>query len=326
MGPIAAGAMEPELAALLRSVGLERYVPRFEEEAITELSLLASMGADGLVDAMDELGMDARASAALRDALFPSDRADSADELTLEENEEDDELVIEENDEAVTGVSAPEPAAGQKKGSIKRGFFTRSSSLGSSEQAERHKRDGNAALEAGKYALAAERYSRAIEIDPSCAVYFSNRAHARVCMRDFAAALVDADRAVALRPEWPKGYVRRGAAHMGLGQHAEAEKEYARAIELEPTSSQLHSLLAEARDAAGDAAGADGGGMSNWVAVLNEEVRHRPYFDQAQDDETEAMAAYLHAVQSALAELREATSVEMRTGVRGARVEVRLSP
>jgi len=79
-----------DLLALLSRLGLERHVELFEEEAITELSLLRSMGADMLRENLTELGMELEAIAVLSAALFlEADEEADDDEggLTLEDNE-----------------------------------------------------------------------------------------------------------------------------------------------------------------------------------------------------------------------------------------------
>ena len=111
--------MEAELVQLLEQLGLSRYkmvcssnasaphsylkalrtasvcasnyglhVQVFEEEAITDIELLISMGPEGFLEAMDELGMDQYAIASMKDELFPKSMLE--DELTLEENDDDD--------------------------------------------------------------------------------------------------------------------------------------------------------------------------------------------------------------------------------------------
>ena len=61
---------EPELTRLLERLGLERHLPTFEEEAITELSLLQSMGPDHIGENLEELGLDASAVARLSAEIF----------------------------------------------------------------------------------------------------------------------------------------------------------------------------------------------------------------------------------------------------------------
>ena len=85
-----------ELVALLARLELAHYVPAFEEEAITELPLLTSMGVDMLRENLEELGLDAAAVAKLADALFPADGEDDG-ELELEDNAVDGDPQLEDN-------------------------------------------------------------------------------------------------------------------------------------------------------------------------------------------------------------------------------------
>ena len=62
----------------------------------------------------------------------------------------------------------------------------------SSEQAERYKSQGNAALQAKMYSDAIELYTKAIALDPNCEIYFSNRSAAYAAMERFREALDDA--------------------------------------------------------------------------------------------------------------------------------------
>lgn len=57
------------------------------------------------------------------------------------------------------------------------------------------KDEGNAFITACKYALAAEKYSEAIELCPS-AVLYSNRAQAFIKLESYGLAIVDADEAI----------------------------------------------------------------------------------------------------------------------------------
>ena len=80
------------------------------------------------------------------------------------------------------------------------------------EQAERYKSQGNQALQVGQYAEAIELYSKAISLEPSNEVYFSNRCAAYAALQRWREALDDSHEVVTLKPEWVKGWVRRGSA------------------------------------------------------------------------------------------------------------------
>lgn len=57
---------------------------------------------------------------------------------------------------------------------------------------------------------AAEDYTRAIELDPENAVYYSNRAAAFTMQEDFDSAIEDCKAAVSLNPSYAKAYSRLG--------------------------------------------------------------------------------------------------------------------
>jgi tetratricopeptide (TPR) repeat protein len=113
----------------------------------------------------------------------------------------------------------------------------------SAEQAERYKAQGNAALSARRYSEAADLYSKAIALEPSEATYFSNRAAAYAALEEWQQSLDDSYEVVTLRPEWAKGWVRRGGAFMGLKKHEEARKAYLKASQLESSNHQIKQLL-----------------------------------------------------------------------------------
>ena len=54
-----------------------------------------------------------------------------------------------------------------------------------------------------------------------------------------ARALADAERAVALRPEWAKGHTRQAAAMHGLGRYMAAVLAYDAALAIEPGNEML---------------------------------------------------------------------------------------
>lgn len=63
-------------------------------------------------------------------------------------------------------------------------------------------------------------------MDPTDHVFFSNRSACYLGRREADKALSDAEECVRLKPDWAKGYVRKGAALHGLGQLDDAAKAY----------------------------------------------------------------------------------------------------
>ena len=73
------------------------------------------------------------------------------------------------------------------------------------------KSQGNAALQAEKYADAVKFYTEAIELDPSNHILYSNRSAAYAKTGDFEQSLKDAEQTITLKSDWPKGYSRKGS-------------------------------------------------------------------------------------------------------------------
>eukprot|EP01046_Picozoa_sp_COSAG06_P106880 COSAG06_NODE_53181_length_301_cov_1.029703_1_plen_74_part_01 len=71
--------------------------------------------------------------------------------------------------------------------------------------AEDAKNDGNTALNEGRLDDAIACYSKAIELDPGNHVYHSNRSAANTRAKKFESAVSDAERCIALKPDWARG-------------------------------------------------------------------------------------------------------------------------
>jgi pSer/pThr/pTyr-binding forkhead associated (FHA) protein len=105
------------------------------------------------------------------------------------------------------------------------------------------KEAGNAAYGEKRFEEAVSLFSSAIALDPTSHLLYSNRAAAYACLGEFRSSLLDAERTVALKPDWAKGHVRLGAALFHLGRFAEARDAYARGLTVEPGNSQLEDGL-----------------------------------------------------------------------------------
>ncbi|KAI5016570.1 hypothetical protein ZWY2020_006421 [Hordeum vulgare] len=120
------------------------------------------------------------------------------------------------------------------------------------EAASRPNRDeakarGNAAFSAGHFEEAAGHFGDAITLAPDNHILFSNRSVAYASLGRYKEVLVDADRTVALSPDWAKGYSRLGAARLGLGDAAGAVEAYEKGLTLEPSNVALKDGLTQAR-------------------------------------------------------------------------------
>ncbi|RMZ57494.1 hypothetical protein APUTEX25_003737, partial [Auxenochlorella protothecoides] len=89
---------------------------------------------------------------------------------------------------------------------------------------------GNAAFSAGKFVEAADLFSQAIAVDPGNHVLYSNKSAALASLSKYDEALEAAEKVVALKPDWPKGYSRLGAAHFGLRAFQAASDAYSKEV------------------------------------------------------------------------------------------------
>ncbi|XP_037072255.1 stress-induced-phosphoprotein 1-like [Pollicipes pollicipes] len=116
-------------------------------------------------------------------------------------------------------------------------------------KAEELKKQGNAATAAGNHQEAVRLYSEAIQADPTNHVLWSNRSAAHASLKQYEAALSDAEKAIEHQPDWSKGYSRKGLALTYLQRHAEAIQAYEEGLRREPGNSLLQQGLQDARAA-----------------------------------------------------------------------------
>lgn len=127
---------------------------------------------------------------------------------------------------------------------------------------EEFKAQGNSFFQQKKYDEAIGAFTQAVALAPENHVLYSNRSAAYVSKGDFLNGLQDALKCTELSPTWAKGFNRVGAAHIGLGDYAEARKAYAKALELDPANAMAKQGLDDVDQrelAAGGASGAPGG-------------------------------------------------------------------
>ncbi|KXN83637.1 Small glutamine-rich tetratricopeptide repeat-containing protein 2 [Leucoagaricus sp. SymC.cos] len=115
------------------------------------------------------------------------------------------------------------------------------------EKAEKLKQEGNILMTAKKYDEAIETYTKAIALDGTNPVYYSNRAAAYSSKGDHLSAIGDANKAIEMNPEFLKGYNRLGHAQYSLGDFKAAAEAFEGGLKVDPSNLGLKSSLASAK-------------------------------------------------------------------------------
>lgn len=112
------------------------------------------------------------------------------------------------------------------------------------------KEAGDGFFKAGKWGDAVEAYGRAIAVDVDNHVLYSNRSAAYLKKGDAKSkALKDAEKCIALQPEWVKGYSRLGAAQQALGRFSAASATFEKGLLLDKDNVGLLTALEACRKA-----------------------------------------------------------------------------
>lgn len=106
---------------------------------------------------------------------------------------------------------------------------------------------GNKHLQAKEFDQAIEAYTKAIEIDPSNHVFYSNRSAAYLSKGEPNQALADGLKCTEVNPAFAKGYSRHAAALHALKKYDEAQAIYLKGLEIAPTDAGLLSGLEEVK-------------------------------------------------------------------------------
>ena len=101
-------------------------------------------------------------------------------------------------------------------------------------------------------------FTAAIEAEPSNHVLYSNRSGAYASLKQFDKALEDATKTTELKPDWAKGWGRKGAALHGGGDLVNATDAFEEALKLDPSNAQAKSGLDAVKRAIESEAKADG--------------------------------------------------------------------
>jgi len=113
--------------------------------------------------------------------------------------------------------------------------------------AESFKEKGNEFFKKGDYEKAIENYTYATEMDPKNHVFMTNRSLCYAQMKNWAKSLRDADKAVALKADWEKGWYRRGVALSNLEKYEEAMTAFQKCQDLNPSNKDYSTQYDQAK-------------------------------------------------------------------------------
>ena len=132
------------------------------------------------------------------------------------------------------------------------------------EEANHLKVDGNKAMARKEYMKAIGLYSKALRLAPAgpqSHVYFSNRAAALCYLERYEEAELDAERALALHPEFGKAHARLGLSRYFLKDYHGAVEAYESASAYDPDNESNRIYLAKAKLKLGRRQSMAGGGV-----------------------------------------------------------------
>ena len=107
-------------------------------------------------------------------------------------------------------------------------------------------------MKAKDYKDAVACYSRSIELDPTEAFTYANRAMAYLKLKEYKNVIDDASKAIEIKPGYLKAYHRRGKAYSALAKYELAIKDFQFILEEEPDNKDVNKDLKEARTSLND--------------------------------------------------------------------------
>ena len=112
-------------------------------------------------------------------------------------------------------------------------------------EAELHKEEGNKLFAAKHFSAAIDRYTAAIELDPSNPIYYSNRAFCHIRLEAYGSAIEDASTAIKCDPRFVKAYYRRASALFALNKLKDARRDFQQVVRIHPRDKDAQAKLTD---------------------------------------------------------------------------------
>uniref|UniRef100_A0A1A9ZWT4 RNA polymerase II-associated protein 3 n=1 Tax=Glossina pallidipes TaxID=7398 RepID=A0A1A9ZWT4_GLOPL len=111
------------------------------------------------------------------------------------------------------------------------------------KEANEIKDKGNKHVKLGEYQLAIEAYTKAINLYPADAIFFTNRALCYLKLERYDECIEDCDHAIGLDNLAVKAYYRRMSAHESLGNNMDALKDCTSVLTIDPKNGEAKRSL-----------------------------------------------------------------------------------
>lgn len=153
------------------------------------------------------------------------------------------------------------------------------------------KEEGNKLLLSKRYRESIEKYSEAIDMNPSVAIFYCNRAASYSHLGEYEKAVIDCKEAIKLDPTYRKAYSRLGNAYESLGNLEDAiNMGYKKAVELEPGSQDAQQALAAAEAALRRKQAGLGGGSPDFSKIFQSLQSSEAFSNLSQSPELQQLA------------------------------------
>ncbi|KAL6909041.1 TPR-like protein [Trichoderma evansii] len=118
------------------------------------------------------------------------------------------------------------------------------------QKLDRMKEEGNTEFKAGRFQQAIQKYSDALDIDPSNksmnAKLLQNRAQCKIKLQKYEEAIVDSERAASLDPSYTKARKTKANALGKLGNWEESVREWKAIADLDPSDNSIRNEVRKA--------------------------------------------------------------------------------
>ena len=111
------------------------------------------------------------------------------------------------------------------------------------ELGEKARDEGNELFKNQDFPNAVAKYTEAIKRNPNDHKSYSNRSACYTKLAAFNEALKDAEKCIALKPDFPKGYTRKGHVEFFTKQYDKALETYQLGLSKDPTNEELKDGL-----------------------------------------------------------------------------------